>query len=162
MELVTDKLISELNDWSTKPQADGGIADILKIESVYFGDPGIIPVWLYTAIMVQPIVDDPASETTGYEIRNLELLITLVINSTEFFDKDVEEATGDRKLVQAAGSMRAWLRRVANRRLDGEAGNVREVVVDATRYMVEVRGSVIAKSAQLTLTVNKQYDKVRE
>jgi hypothetical protein len=162
MEQVVDKIIAELNSIAETPVADGGIAEILKIESVYYGDPGIIPVWLYPAILEQPIRDAPLSETTGYEIRNLEILISLIINSTEFFEKDVEEAKGDRKLTQAADAIRKWLRRVANRRLDGEAGNVREVAVDATNYMVEVRGSVIAKSAQITLTVNKQYEKRRE
>src|SRR5688500_10297820 len=157
MELVVDKVRQELTALSETPSDEGGIADILGIESIYFGDPGIIPVWLYPAILVQPISDAPVSETTGYEIRNLQVLISLIINSTEFFEKDVEEAKGDRKLTQAALAMRRWLRRTANRRLDGEAGNVREVAVDATNYMVEVRGSVIAKSAQVTLIVNKQY-----
>src|SRR5574338_298806 len=142
MELVVDKLISELNSFAETSSADGGIADIIKVESVYFGDPGIIPVWLYPAILVQPIRDAPVSETTGYEIRNLEVLISLIIDSREFFDKNVEEAKGDRQLTEAAGAMRRWLRSVANRRLDGEAGQVREVAVDATNYAVEVRGSV--------------------
>lgn len=162
MELVIDKLIAELNTFAETSTSDGGISDIIKIESVYFGDPGIIPVWLYPAFLVQPIRDAPVSETTGYEVRNLEVLISLVIDSREFFEKDVQEAKGDRKLTQAAGAMRQWLRRTANRRLDGEAGNVREVSVADTNYMVEVRGQVIAKSAQLTLTVNKQYDKRKE
>ena len=162
MELVVDKLIAELNALSETPVDNGGIAEIFKIESVYFGDPGVIPVWLYPAILVQPIRDAPVSETTGYEVRSLEVLISLVIDSREFFEKDVEEAKGDRKLTQAAGAMRQWLRSVANRRLDGQAGNVREVSVADTNYMVEVRGSVIAKSAQLTLNVNKQYEKRRE
>jgi hypothetical protein len=159
MEQVIDKLRSELTTLSETSESDGGIAEILAIQSIYFGDPGIIPVWLYPAILVQPIRDAPVSETTGYEIRNLEVLISLIIDSREFFEKDVEEAKGDRKLTQAALAMRKWLRRTANRRLDGEAGNVREVAVDATNYMVEVRGSVIAKSAQLTLAVNKQYQR---
>lgn len=159
MEQVVDKLRNELTVLSETPVSDGGIAEILDIQSVYFGDPGIIPVWLYPSIMIQPIRDAPVSETTGYEVRNLEVLISLIIDSREFFEKDVEEAKGDRKLTQAAMAMRKWLRRTANRRLDGEAGNVREVAVDATNYMVEVRGSVIAKSAQLTLTVNKQYQR---
>ncbi len=159
MEAVIDKLRSELTALSEASESDGGIAEILEIQSIYYGDPGIIPVWLYPAILVQPISDAPVSETTGYEVRNLQVLISLVIDSREFFEKDVEEAKGDRKLTQAALAMRKWLRRTANRRLDGEAGNVREVAVDATNYMVEVRGSVIAKSAQLTLAVNKQYQR---
>lgn len=159
MELVIDKLKAELQTFSETSSQDGGIADILGIQSIYFGDPGIIPVWLYPAILVQPIRDAPVSETTGYEVRNLEVLISLIIDAREFFEKDVEEAKGDRKLTQAALAMRKWLRRTANRRLDGEAGNVREVAVDATNYMGEVRGSVIAKSAQLTLAVNKQYQR---
>lgn len=163
MELVTDKIIAELTAYSESPPSAGGIEGLLKIESIYFGDPGIIPVWLYPTITVQPISDAPVSETTGYEVRNLELLITLAIDSREFFDKDVEEAKGDRKLVQAAQAMRLWLRSTANRQLDGEASGpgekVREVAVSAINYTPEVRGTVITKSAQVTLTVNKQYQR---
>ncbi len=159
MELVTDKLIRELTALSEQPALSGGISDILDIKVIYFGDPGIVPVWLYPMITVQPIRDAPVSETTGYEVRNLEVMITLAIDSREFFDKDAEEAKGDRKLTQAAQSMRLWLRRTANRNLDGEAGQVREVAVDAINYTPEVRGSVITKSAQLTLSANKQYQR---
>jgi hypothetical protein len=51
--------------------------------------------------------------------------------------------------------VRNWFRRDSTRSLNGLTG-VREVVASATDYMVQVRGSVIAKSAQVTLTVNKQ------
>lgn len=159
MEQVVDKIIRELRTFSETSVDQGGISEVMTIEAVYFGDPGILPVYNYPAFLVQPVRDAPVSETTGYEIRDLEVLITLAIDGREFFDAQVEEATGDRKLVQAAGAMRQWLRRTANRRLDGEAGNVREVRVSNTDYLVEVRAPVIAKSAQLTLTVNKQYQR---
>lgn len=161
MEQVIDKVIAELNSYARADSADGGISDILDVQAVYFGDPGIIPTWLYPVITVQPIRDAPLSETTGYEVRSLEVLITLSVDSREYFDKNVEEANGDRKLTQAALAMGRWLRTVANRRLDGDAGNVREVQLNATNYMVEVRGTVITKSAQITLTVQKQYEKQR-
>lgn len=159
MEQVVDKLIRELEAFSQISSQDGGMADIMHIESIYFGDPGILPVYNYPAFTVQPVRDAPVSETTGYEIRNLEVLITLTTDAREFFESDVEEATGDRKLVQAAFALRAWLRRTANRQLDGEAGKVREVAVSDTNYVAEARDPVIAKSAQLTLTVNKQYQR---
>lgn len=160
MEAVTDKIIAELKAFSETDSDSGGISDILSVESIYFGDPGIIPVWLFPTIFVQPTRDAPVGETTGYEIRDLELLISLEIDAREFFDKDVEEAKGDRQLTQAASLMRKWLRRTANRRLDGEAGNVREVSVDSISYLPVARGSaVITKSAQLTVAVNKQYPK---
>lgn len=161
MELVIDKVLRELRTFAETPVEDGGMSEVMDIEAFYFGDPGILPVYNYPAFLVQPIRDVPESETTGYEIRNLEVLISLVIDAREFFDKDTEEATGDRQLVQAALALRKWLRTVANRHLDGEAGNVREVTVSDTNYMVEARTPVIAKSAQLTLTVNKQYAKVK-
>jgi|SRR5687768_18314672 len=161
MEQVVDKVIRELDIFRQASQVDGGIAGIMDIEAIYFGDPGILPVYNYPAFTVQPLRDAPDSETTGYEIRNLEVLITLVIDAREFFDKDVEEATGDRKLVQVAFALRRWLRSVANRQLDGEAGPVREVVVSDTNYVAEARDPVIAKSAQVTLMVNKQYPKQR-
>ena len=159
MEQVVDKVIRELDAFSKTSTADGGMAGIMDIEAIYFGDPGILPIYNYPAFTVQPIRDAPVSETTGYEVRNLEVLITLAIDAREFFDKDVEEATGDRKLVQVAFALRRWLRRTANRQLDGEAGQVREVAVSDTNYVAEARDPVIAKSAQLTLTVNKQYQR---
>jgi hypothetical protein len=161
MEAVTDKLIAELKTFSETAQEDGGLVGILDIQSIYFGDPGIIPVYLYPAIFVQPMRDDPVGETTGYEIRGLEILLSLEIDAREFFDMTVEEAKGDRQLTQAATAMRKWLRRVANRRLDGEAGNVREVAIDNIAYNPAARGTVITKSAQLTAAVNKQYPKER-
>lgn len=157
MEQVVDKLLKELDAFSNTIRADGGMQDIMLIEAMYFGDPGILPVYNYPAFLVQPVHDDPAYETTGYEIRELEILISLTIDAREFFDKDVPEASGDRQLVQAATALREWLRKTANRKLDGEAGNVTEVAVTDINYLPELRGAVISKSAQITLTVNKQY-----
>ena len=156
MEQVTDKIVSELTAFKNADQADGGCADILTIEAVYFGDPGVIPVNSYPCFTVQPEQDVPVSETTGYEIRDLRLLVTLLIDAREFFDADALEATGDRQMVQTMGLLRAWLRRTANRRLDGLDG-VREVRIESTDYLVQVRDSVVAKSAQINMTVNRQY-----
>jgi hypothetical protein len=156
MEEVTDKLVSELGLFKDADSADGGCADILTIEAVYFGDPGVIPVNSYPCFTVQPEMDEPDSETTGYEVRNLRILITLLIDAREYFNASVEEASGDRKLVQTMGLLRAWLRRTANRRMDGLTG-VREVAISRTDYLVQVRDDVVAKSAQTNVTVNRQY-----
>jgi hypothetical protein len=155
MESVVDAVVSELETFIATTSAYGGCSDILTIEAVYWGDPGIIPVNSYPSFTVQPIRDAPDIETTGYEVRDLEVLVTLLIDSRAFWDATVLEATGDRQLVKVMEKVRNWFRRDHNRSLSGLVG-VRELKASATDYMVQVRGSVLAKSAQVTLTVNKQ------
>lgn len=156
METVTDKVITEITLWTQAVEADGGVADLLTFNSIYFGDPGVLPAFAYPAITVQPRREDPQTETTGYEVQDLNLLVSVMIDAREFFNVSVEEATGDRDLVKAAASLRRWLRRDSNRTLDG---TVRDVKVLTTDYTPEVRGEVIVKTAQLTLVVNKQYQR---
>lgn len=155
---VVDKFVAELTTFAATTEADGGCSDILNIEAVYFGDPGIIPVNSYPCFTVQPERDEPRSETTGYEIRDLNITITLLIDSREYFDATPLEASGDREMVRVMQNLRRWLRRTANRQLDGMTG-VREVAVDATDYIIQVRDSVVAKSAQVSLAVNRQYSR---
>ena len=159
MEDVVDAIIAELETLRTTDSDAGGVADILTIEAIYFGDPGIIPVNSYPAFLVQPVRDLPDIETTGYEVRDLEVLVTLLIDSRSYWDATALEATGDRKLTQVMEKVRNWFRTDSNRHLDGLDG-VRELVATNTDYMMQVRGSVIAKSAQVTLTVNKQRGRV--
>lgn len=155
METVVDKVVSELETFKDTDGADGGCADVMTIEAVYWGDPGVIPVNSYPCFTVQPIRDRPDIETTGYEVRDLEILVSVLIDAREFFDAAPLEASGDRQLVQVAERMRRWFRRDSNRSLDGLEG-VREVKVTAADYNVQVRGGVIAKAAQVTLLVNQQ------
>lgn len=155
MEDVVDVIVSELELFKNTDSVDGGCADIMTIEAVYWGDPFIIPVNSYPCFTVQPVRDLPDIETTGYEVRDLEVLVTLLIDSRAHWDATVLEATGDRQLVQVMEKVRNWFRTDHNRSLSGLLGT-REVRASATDYMVQVRGSVIAKSAQVTLTVNKQ------
>jgi len=158
MENVMDVIVTELELFKDTDADQGGCADILAIEAVYWGDPGILPVNSYPAFLVQPVRDVPDIETTGYEVRDLEVLITLVIDSREYWDTNALEATGDRTMVQVMEKVRNWFRTDHNRSLRGLSG-VREVKASATDYMVQVRGTVIAKSAQVTLTVNQQRDR---
>ena len=158
MEAVIDKILAEVTTFKDTPSAEGGCSDILPIEVVWFGDPGIVMSELYPCVFVEPISDVPESETTGYEVRDLEISVTILIDIREEFDATVDEADGTRKLVQTAERLRSWLRRVGNRQLDGLQG-VREVRVTSTDYMGQVRGSVVAKTAQITLLVNKQFPK---
>jgi hypothetical protein len=158
MEQVVDKLVAELNTFKATASASGGCSDVLNIEAVYWGDPGLIPSELYPCFTVEPVRDAPEKETTGYEIRDLVVTITVLIDLREYFDSSVDEAEGDRKLVQTMSLLQRWLRRTANRQMDGLAG-VREVKVSSTDYNGQVRGSVIAKTAQVSLTVNRQYSR---
>lgn len=159
METVVDAIVAELTELKDTDSSEGGIADILTIEAVYWGDPGIIPVNSYPAFLVQPIRDIPDIETTGYEVRDLEVLVTCLIDSRSYWDATALEATGDRALTQVMERVRNWFRTDTNRHLSGLAGT-REVRATNTDYMVQVRGSVVAKSAQVTLTVNKQRERV--
>lgn len=158
MEQVIDKLISELTSFSASMSADGGCADVMKIEAIYFGDPGVIPERLYPAVFVQALRDVPSSETTGYEVRTLQIAVTFVIDAREFFDSTVDEASGDRAMTQVVDLFRNWIRRTSNRSLDSLDG-VREVSVPSTDYFAQKRGSVVAKTAQLTLNVSRRINK---
>jgi hypothetical protein len=155
MEAIVDAIIAELTLFKDTASASGGCSDILEIEALYWGDPGSLPINAYPAIVAQPVNDRPDIETTGYEVRNFAVLVTVLINAKEYFDAEPLEATGDRQLTQVIEALRNWFRTDHNRSLSGLLG-VREVVASGTDYMVQVRGSVIAKSAQVTLTVNKQ------
>ena len=155
VEEVVDKIIAELELFDAADSDDGGIADLLQIEAVYFGDPGVIPVNSYPCFTVQPVRDSPDKETTSYEVRNIQVLLTLLIDAREYFDADVLEASGDRKMVEVMERVRRWFRRDSNRSLDGLTG-VREVAVTTTDYNMQVRGGVVAKAAQVTLLVNQQ------
>jgi hypothetical protein len=155
VEDVVDKVIEDLEALSEAGDEDNGLADIMTIEAVYFGDPLVIPVNSYPCFMVQPIRDGPESETTGYEVLDLTILITLLIDAREFFDSTVLEATGDRELVRAIERVRNHFRRDSKRSLDSLPG-IREVKATAAEYNVQVRGGVIAKAAQVTLLINHQ------
>lgn len=156
MEETVDDLVEVVTKWSQAVVADGGISEVMTINSIYWGDPGQLPQYAYPAVYVQPTRDEPDIETTGYEVVNLSILVGIMIDAREFFNASVEEATGDRDLTKAAASLRRWLRRETNRTLNG---TVREVKVLITDYVPEVRGEVIVKSAQLSLVVNKQYQR---
>lgn len=156
MEETIDALVEVVTAWTQATAENGGILDVLTVNSVYWGDPGQLPQYNYPSVYVQPTRDEPDIETTGYEVVNLSILVGIMIDAREFFDASVEEATGDRDLTRAAASLRRWLRRETNRTL---AGTVREIKVITTDYMPEVRGEVIVKSAQLSLVVNKQYQR---
>lgn len=158
VEAIVDKIVAEVTLFSQTPEASGGCSDIIPVAAVYWGDPGILPVNSYPAFTVQPLRELEDIETTGYEVLDLEVLVTLLVDSRDYWDADVLEASGDRKMVQVIKHLRRWFRKDSNRSLDGMAG-IREVRTSATDYMVQVRGSVIAKSAQVTLTVNAQYQR---
>jgi hypothetical protein len=155
MEAVMDKVVAELQTLIETESADGGISDILDVEAVYWGDPYILPANTYPTITVSPVRDEPKSETTGYDVRDLNILINVLIDLRQYFEADTDEADGDRKLTQAADAVNAWFRRKSNRTLDGLEG-VRDVRVSTTDYQYQPRGAVLAKGAQIALTVNRQ------
>jgi hypothetical protein len=158
MEAVIDKLSSELSSFMGVAAAYGGCYDTLPIQAVFWGDPGIIPAFDYPCFVIEPVRDSPLSENMGSERRELEVTVQLLQDARDDFNASANEANGDRKRVQTMGNLRKWLRRLANRQLDGQEG-VLDVKVTNTDYTGQVRGSVIAKSASITLLVQKQYSR---
>lgn len=156
IEEVIDWVVADLTEFASADSADGGIADIVGDDIVVFwGDPGIIAVTNYPCFTVAPERGIPSGGTTASEHRDLTVLITFLIDGREFFDAaSPEEATGDRTLVKVADALEARYVSKAKTLLDGMTG-VRNAQVSGTQYTPQPRGSVFAKSAELTLSVNK-------
>ena len=155
MESVIDYIVADLREFAAAESADGGIADIVDDDVVVFwGDPGIISVANYPCFTVAPERGVARDGTTATENRDLTVLITFLIDGREFFELDPEEATGDRTLVRVADALEARYVSKAKTLLDHMSG-VRNASVSGTQYTPQPRGSVFAKSAELTLTVNK-------
>lgn len=154
MESVIDKIIEEVAIVNSLEQSEGGISDLLDLQAIYFGDPGIIPASLYPCVTVSPDLDDPEGETTGYDKRALRIHLSLHIDARQYFDANADEAMGDRMLVQATFALTRWFRRRSKRTLDGL---VIDTSVQDTTYRQLQRGNIPAKSSRTTLVVQKTY-----
>lgn len=154
MEEIIDRLIQEIKTLTSLTRADGGLADVLEVKSVYFGDPGIIPQSLMPSVMVEPIAESPNGETTSYDKRFLEVNILLMIDAREYFEVDAEEAMGDRKLVQSAAIVSRYFRSQDKRKLDGL---VNDIMVNDTTYDIQDRGNAIVKTARVNLQIMKAF-----
>jgi len=154
MEQIIDKIIAEVKTFSETPEAEGGISDILELNSVYFGDPGYIPATLFPSVTVEPRDDRPSGGSTGWDARELQISLSFHIDARLFYDKTETEAAGDRLLVRVAFLMRRWLERRSNRTLDG---TVTDIAVEETEYLRYLRGEIVTKTARTTLVVEKRY-----
>lgn len=159
MEDVVDRLVEEVKALAETPAAEGGFAEALPLKAVYFGDPGIIPASLYPCATVDPVMDSEEDETTGADRRELMVEIGLHIDARDYFERDADEASGDRALVQATFALGRWFRRRSKRSLDGLTGVINVRVGDA-QYRASARGSVITKSSKTTLRIRKGYARV--
>lgn len=157
MEEVVDKIIEEIASLNDLAQSEGGLADLLPLKAVYFGDPGVIPASLYPCITVGPQTDAPNGGSTGYDTRDLRIELQVLIDARQYFDSDADEALGDRMLVQATFAVTRWFQRRSKRTLDG---TVQNLTVGDTDYRAQMRGNVVSKSSRTTLTVRKTYARV--
>ncbi len=154
MEEIVDRLIEEIKTLTSLTRADGGLADVLEVKSVYFGDPGIIPQSLMPCVMVEPIAESPNGETTSYDKRFMEINILLMLDAREYFEVDAEEAMGDRKLVQSAALVSRYFRSQDKRQL---GGLVNDIMVNDTTYDIQDRGNAIVKTARVNLQIMKAF-----
>jgi hypothetical protein len=157
METVVDKIRDEVAVLNDLPVAEGGLADLLPIKAVYFGDPGIIPASLYPCITVGPDRDTEQGGSTGMDNRDLYIELQVLIDARQYFETNADEAMGDRMLVQATSVLTRWFQRRSKRTLDG---TVQNLAVGDTDYRVQERGNVISKSSRTTLIVRKTYARV--
>lgn len=154
MEETIDKVIEEVKTFVETPYAEGGISDIMPVQSVYFGDPGYIPVTLFPSITVEPVDDMPSGGSTGWDERELQIAVSFNIDARLYYDSTEEEASGDRMLVRAAFLLRRWLERRSNRTLDGLVSNVD---VQETEFLRFLRGEIVTKTARTMLVATKRY-----
>jgi len=154
VEEIIDRLIEEIRTLTSLTRADGGLADVLEVKSVYFGDPGIIPQSLMPCVMVEPIAESPNGETTSYDKRSMEVNILLMLDAREYFEVDAEEAMGDRKLVQSAALVSRYFRSQDKRQL---GGLVNDIMVNDTTYDIQDRGNAIVKTARVNLQIMKAF-----
>ena len=118
MEHIIDRLIEEIKKLTSLTRTDGGLADVIEVKSVYFGDPGVVPQSLMPCVMVEPVAESPNGETTSYDKRTIDVSILLMIDAREYFEVDASEAMGDRKLVQSAEIVSRYFRAQDKRQLD--------------------------------------------
>ena len=149
-----DALIQELQTLvDTTP-----FQSVMEMETeVKFGDPGLVLATEYPYIYVQPISDNPRSETigrTGWDTRVLQIEIGVVIDQSEYYDPDNNEISGLRELLEASSLIRGELRRLQKRSLGGQ---VQTVAVSSTNYEPQLRGDAFVAVARTMLGVEKRY-----
>lgn len=154
MEDVIDRLIQEIKTLTSLTRADGGLADVLEVKSVYFGDPGVIPQSLMPCVMVEPVAESPNGETTSYDKRIIDISVLLMLDAREYFEVDASEAMGDRKLVQSAEIVSRYFRSQDKRQL---GGLVNDITVNDTTYDIQDRGNAIVKTARVNLQIMKAF-----
>lgn len=157
MEQVVDALITELNSLSTDATFIDALNGPLGAE-VKFDDPGMVGTFEYPYMYVAPVSDAPLLETAGlagYDVRELTIQIGIVVNASDYFNPEVSELPASRELVAASGLVRARLRRLGKRTLGDPA--VRNLVVQQTDYVPDLREDVFVRVAVTTITVEKQY-----
>lgn len=157
-ESIVDLVVAEVKEMAQTPQEEGGIAGVLDLQSVYFGDPGVIPGRLYPSCTVDLRDDSPDGETTGWDKHRLQVAVSFHIDAREYFEKDADEAVGDRALVRATFQLARWFRRRAKRTLDGA---VMDIEVQESQFAPDARGNVVVKTSQTMLVVKKNYMKVQ-
>jgi hypothetical protein len=154
------KIVEESQLLVDTPYAEGGLNGLIKIDSpVIEGDPGWLTHNEYPFLMVQAGRIGPKLETlgrAGWDVLLHEFHVTIMIDNTEFFDPTKVGLEGDQILEDAGTNLFLWMRRLKTRKMDDLPG-VRDLVVSAVDFFPQERGEVWAKSALLTLTVERQH-----
>lgn len=156
MEQVVDALIAEMEELSATEE----FREVMFVGTeTKFDDPGLVTVQEYPYIYVAPISDSPVLETAGlagYDVRELTIQIGVVVNASDFFDPAVNELPASRELVQASNLIRKRLRRLGKRTLNDLSG-VRNLEVQQTDYVPDLREDVFVRVAVTTIVVQRQY-----
>lgn len=157
---VVNKVIEELNELSSTPYTEGGLAGVMDITtSAKFGDPGWVLYDEYPFFMVLPVGEALVSETIGLagrDVRNLSIQIVLMVRAHDYFDKTIVDSETDRLMVDVSSRIRQWFSRLEKRRLEPSVG-VRNMVIPTITYTPQERGEVFVKTAVINVVVQKQY-----
>lgn len=156
MEAVIDKIITELGILVSE---DDFIKSMYISSDIKLDDPGLVTVDEYPYIYVAPVNETPISSTiglAGYDVEELTIQIGVVINVADYFDPSVVELPGTRELIQVTRHIRRRFKRLGKRQLDGLAG-VRDLEIQQTNYVPDLRENVFVRVALTTIAVEKQY-----
>jgi len=159
LEEVIDKIISDLGEMALLEYDDGGFLEDLPLVTIFFGDPGLIPVSDFPCAYVEPILDDPEQRTTGTDRRSFTIDVSLLIDVRDHDTDEDDESFGSRALVRASYQLRKWYEKRSNLTLEGLAG-VNDVSVRETRFVRAKRGTIWAKEAVTTLVIRKTSNRV--
>lgn len=153
---IIDAVTRELQTLAGTDSDSGGFRDRIELpQSVWFGNPGILPDNLYPYIYVEPVIGVKESETTANITRRYNVRIVLLIDPRNLYDEtEVTEQTASREMIQTMEAIEQHFEKTTLRKPDGLAPGVMKVDLAATEYAQQIRGTFYSLGASILLEID--------